>query len=226
MLLQFRKGNVALVCDVAKMYLRVKLAEKDKKFVRFFWRDLDQSRVDLPEVYEFNKVVFGLNSSSFLAQFVIQRDAEKYRKDYPQPAETILKSTFMDDSMDSVKSVEAGLSMHKDLSELYNSAGMHARKWVSNSKQIMEVIPVDDRASNLNLNEDTSLPIVKTLGLWWNANDDHFKYQVSEQLNGTKTTKRKWLSKVATLLDPLGFVSPFAIRALMLIQKNWVKGYD
>ena len=43
-LLQCRNGSVVLVCDVAEMYLQVELAERDKKYVRFLWRDMDQSR--------------------------------------------------------------------------------------------------------------------------------------------------------------------------------------
>ena len=80
-------------------------------------------------------MVFGLNSSPFFAQFVIQTNAEKHRKDLPRAAETILRSTYMDDSMDSMETVEARISLYKDLSELYNSAGMHARKWASNWKK-------------------------------------------------------------------------------------------
>ena len=128
--------------------------------------------------------------------------------------------------MDSVETVKAGISLYRDLSELDNSAGIHARKWASNSKQVIEMIPAEDRACSLKLNEDTFLPIVKTLGLWWNANDDNFKYKISEQNNDIHITKRKWLSKVAALFDPLGFSSPFTNRARILIQKMWLKGYN
>ena len=83
-LLLFRKGSVALVCDVAEMYLQVELVERDKKYVRFLWHDMDQSRS--PDVYEFNRVVFGLTSSPFLAQFVIQTHAKKHGKDFPRAA--------------------------------------------------------------------------------------------------------------------------------------------
>ena len=125
-LLLFRKGSVALICDVAEMYLQVELAKRDKKYVRFLWRDMDQSRSPDVYRYEFNRVVFGLTSSSFLAQLVIQTHAKKHMKDFPRGAETILRSTYMDDRMDSVETVEAGISLYKNLSELDNSAGMHA----------------------------------------------------------------------------------------------------
>ena len=39
-------------------------------------------------------------------------------------------------------------------------------------------------------------------------------------------TKRNFLKKIATLFDPLGFLSPSIIRAKMLMQEVWVQGVD
>ena len=91
-LLRFRKHPVALVCDIAEMYLRIEIAPEDRPFHRFLWRDLDQQKA--PEEYEFSRVVFGVNSSPFLAQFVTQHHSETHRTKYPLAAETALKSTY------------------------------------------------------------------------------------------------------------------------------------
>ena len=40
-LLRFQKYSVAVVCDVAEMYLCIQLAKKDRLNVRFLWRNLD-----------------------------------------------------------------------------------------------------------------------------------------------------------------------------------------
>ena len=39
-------------------------------------------------------------------------------------------------------------------------------------------------------------------------------------------TKRNFLSKIATLFDPLGLLAPFLIRAKMLMQEVWIHGLD
>lgn len=39
------------------------------------------------------------------AQFVVQESARRRQHQYPQAAETMLKSTYMDDSIDSVETV-------------------------------------------------------------------------------------------------------------------------
>ena len=40
-LIRFRRYPIALVCDIAEMYLRIKIYPKDQAFHRFLWRDLD-----------------------------------------------------------------------------------------------------------------------------------------------------------------------------------------
>ena len=44
----------------------------------------------MPDIYEFNWVIFGL-TSPFLAQYVTQMHAQMNCKEYPRAAETILK---------------------------------------------------------------------------------------------------------------------------------------
>ena len=92
-LLRFRRFPVAIVCDIAEMYLRISISPKDQPYHRFLWRGIDQDR--RPDVYEFDRVVFGMNSSPFLAQFVLQHHAKKNKPDFPLAAETIDKSTSL-----------------------------------------------------------------------------------------------------------------------------------
>ncbi|CAC5374178.1 unnamed protein product [Mytilus coruscus] len=82
------------------MYLRIKITSDDRPFHRLLWRSMKTEQV--PEEYEFNSVVFGVNSSPFQAQLVSRKHAEMMKDSYPRAAETVLKSTYMDDNMDSV----------------------------------------------------------------------------------------------------------------------------
>ena len=54
-----------------------------------------------PEVYEFERVVFGKKSVSFEAQYTIQEHARKHQNQFPAAAETVLESTYIEDLMDS-----------------------------------------------------------------------------------------------------------------------------
>ena len=123
-LLRFRRHPVALMCDIAEMYLRIEVAPKDRPYQRFLWRTLNQERA--PDEYEFNRVVFGVNSSPFQPQFVAQTHAEKHKDEFPMAAETVLKSTYMDDSMDSVVDESQGIKLYEESNQLWSKAGMQA----------------------------------------------------------------------------------------------------
>lgn len=62
--------------------------------------------------------MFGDHCSPFLAQFIAQEHARQLANEYPAAAETVLKSTYMDDSMDSVVTVEEGIELYRQLTEL------------------------------------------------------------------------------------------------------------
>ena len=109
--------------DIAEMYLRIQIPGAGRVYHRFLWRNCNQDKD--PEEYEFNRVVFGVTSSPFQAQFVIQKHADLYRSEYRMASETALKSTYMDDSMDSVTGVEKEIKLYHQLTTLWNKAGMH-----------------------------------------------------------------------------------------------------
>ena len=177
-----------------------------------------------PDVYEFDRVVFEVNSFPFYSQYVLQHHAKKHQGDFEQATETILKSTYMDDSMDSVLNEEQGIELYRQLSGLLSLAGMHARKWLFNSPNVLSAIPSQDRKSEVDLDRD-QLPSTKTLGVWWLA-EDIFTFKEHTPDSTIQYTKRTFLKKIATLFDPIGLLAPFTIRTKMLLQKMWTSGLD
>ena len=125
--------------------------------------------------YEFNRVVFGINSSPFQAKFVAQTHEEKHRDEFPMAAETVLNSTYMDDSMDSVADESQGIKLYEELNQLWSKAGMQAHKWLSNSTKVLERIPVGITALEVHI-ASNGLPMVKTLGVTWLPEEDVFTF--------------------------------------------------
>ena len=222
-LIRFRRNPVAVACDIKEMYLQVEIAESDRSKFRILWRDLDEARE--PEVYEFNRVVFGKNSAPMESQFVAQENAMRHQQQFPKAAETVLKSTYMDDSIDSVETDVEGIELYQQLDALWKLAGMQARKWISNSPEVVAATPENDRATELKLT-DSQDGVVKTLGLAWNSKDDTLAITSPECSSTIPLTKRNVLKRIAMLFDPLGLVSPFVIVAKMLLQELWSRGYD
>ena len=127
--------------------------------------------------------------------------------------------------MDSVQTEEQGRVLYNQLSKLLSKAGMHARKWLSNSPSVLADIQVEDRKAEVDLDR-SQLPCTKTLGVWWLADQDVFAFKETAPDDSMVYTKRNFLKKIATLFDPIGFLAPFTIRAKMLLQNMWTKGLD
>ena len=222
-LIRFRQKPIAVVCDIAEMYLQIQLKMEDREFHRFLWREPGCS--EPPSSYQFNRVVFGVSASPFLAQYVTQQHAEKLKSELPLAAEAVLSSTYMDDTMTSVWDVSEVKDLYQQLCRLWQSAGMYPRKWLSNSLEFLKSVPQEDRATQLQL-DDRELPSAKTLGVLWEAAEDHFTFNITRLQDENAMSKRLFLRMIATLFDPLGFLGPFIARAKMLFQTMWLEGYD
>ena len=140
-------------------------------------------------------------------------------------SETILKFTYMDDSLDSVQNDILGIQLYEQLSKLWGEAGMRTHKRLSNSEAVLNQIPPSDRMYEVNLDSDP-FPSAKTLGIMWLASEDVFTFVCHMGKQETQWTKQNFLSKIATLFDPLGLLSPFLIRAKILMQQLWLNGLE
>ena len=105
------------------------------------------------------------------------------------------------------------------------SADMPAREWLSNSERVLEKIPEEDRAAEVDLDKG-NLPSLKTLGVLWLAREDVFTYRVNPPDEKFQLTERNFLRKIAMLFDPLGFLVPYVIRTKILLQQMWISGLD
>ena len=224
-LVRFRKELVALVGDVSQMYHQLALTLEDRPLHRFLWRNMDQSKE--PEVYEFLRYVFGGCYCPFCAQYVWQKHADDHRAEYPLAAEAVKNSCYMDDLMPSVETVETAKEMRQQLTELGDKAGFHIRKWISQKPEVIMDIPEADRATKVDL-ENKEFPVTKTLGVVWIVQEDKFSFSFVPPPDELVLTKRNVLKKTASIYDPFGFLTPFVVRAKMLMQEAWIEalGWD
>ena len=217
-LLRFRRSSVAMVCDISEMYLQIQVRKEDRSWLRFLWK----AREGNEEMFEFKRIVFGLNASPFLAQLVARENSEKFKEIFPRAVEIIHKSTYMDDCLDSVASEHEALELQKQLVQIWAEAGMSAKKWLSNNTQINKMIPEDERSSQLQIKDDKDIK-VKTLGICWEAIPDVFTFTVKEMTDDI-LTKRRFLSIIAQIFDPLGLIAPVVVAAKIMMQQLWIKG--
>jgi hypothetical protein len=129
----------------------------------------------------------------------------------------------MDDAITSLCSTQEVIELRRQLAELLQKAGFIIRKWCSNSPEVQEEVPEEDRDVGIVDLEEADLPCIKTLGVRRDAAKDVLGFSHTEVILDV-VTKRTFLSVIAKLFDPLQLLAPFIIRAKMILQQSWISG--
>lgn len=189
-LLRFRQNKVALVADVEAMLHQVRVIESDRDVLRFLWwkgGDLSKS----PEEYRMCVHLFGATSSPCCAGKALQKTASdnevNIQDEVGQRALEIIRRCFyVDDYLASVESVNFATKVLQRLVNILSKGGFHLTKWLSNERQVLDSIEETERAPSLPISLD-ELPMERTLGVCWDAENDNFTFHVS--LRDKPTTK-------------------------------------
>ena len=194
--LRFRLHRVALTADVSKMYRVIELVPSDRDFHRFVWRRTPEEPL---QDYRMIRVTFGVSASSFVANMSLKQNALDFAVDYPQAAKVVEDSFYVDDGLTGANSIQDAIELHKQLQELFTKGGFLLRKWNSSEPAVLDHIPGDLE----ELNPTQQLPdpdqYTKTLGIEWNARQDHFRLTVAELPPITNITKQALVSDIAKI---------------------------
>ncbi|XP_067030628.1 uncharacterized protein [Acropora muricata] len=179
-----------------------------------------------PEVYEFQRLLFGNTASPFCSQYVLQTHAKTHALEFPEATRTVEESMYADEVLDSCEDVKSAQHLRRQLSALLAMAGFKLRKSSSNVPVVIEDIPKEGRLHTLELHKD-NVPKTKTLGVLWEAKTVVITFQMQQPLVDNKPlTKRNVFSAIASLFDPLQFLASITLRAKVLMQKVWMTGVD
>ena len=126
--------------------------------------------------------------------------------------------------METVEIANEAKEVRQQLTELGDKAGFHIRKWISQKSAVIMDIPKADRATKVDF-ERREFPVTKTLGVAWIAQEDKFSFSFVPPPEELVITKRNVLKKTASIYDPFGFLTPFVVRAKMLMQEAWMDAF-
>ena len=122
-------------------------------------------------------------------------------------AETLLHNFYVDDLLKSVESEEIAIQLIKDVSKMCVEGGFNPTKFICNRKAVLQSVPECHRRSGVkNTDLDGSLPEERALGIYWDIDKDTFKFKIN--LTEKSITRRRMLSIISSIYDPLGFVAP------------------
>lgn len=216
--LRFRTHRIAVNADIAKMYRMIQVQPQDFPLQSIKWR---QDPSEPLRTYELTTVTYGTSSAPYLATKCLQRLAEDGELSHPVASKVIKKDFYVDDMLTGVDTVEEGRQLVKEIIDLSDSANFTLRKWNSNRKSLLEIIPENLRDERTILKLDSSGSTIKTLGLAWEPDTDVFRFTFPSFNWAATITKRIVVSDVSRLFDPLGLVGPVIIQAKIFIQELW-----
>ncbi|XP_064644692.1 uncharacterized protein LOC135498364 [Lineus longissimus] len=92
-LLRFRRHRVAIIADIEKMFLQIRMNEGDRDSQRFLWRDMETDRE--PDVYRLTTVTFELSCSPFSSIQCIRDLASEIEDRFPKAASELKENMFV-----------------------------------------------------------------------------------------------------------------------------------
>ncbi|KAK4300422.1 hypothetical protein Pmani_027386 [Petrolisthes manimaculis] len=226
-LLRFRENKVAVCGDIQEMFHQVRVSPQHRDALRFLWWP-QGDLTTRPAVYRMNVHLFGGVWSPSCANFALQLTANDHEKDFsPEVIRTVLKNFYVDDCLKSVSCDDDAIALVEEVTRILLKGGFQIKKWLSNSKRVVESIPSADRGKKvMSLELEEGLPSESVLGLVWHMDKDSLGIQVRPKEKDY--TRRGLLSVMSSVYDPLGFVGPYILQAKKIFQDECRlrKGWD
>ena len=210
-LVQFRQGTYAVTADISKAFHRLIVNPEDRKFLKFLWQNFETNEL---LTYQFKVVLFGATCSPYLLQETLYTHLSQSVE-----GNKFVDKFYVDNYMNTYDNADELISDKVTLDNVMNEAFMPLQEWVSNNDHFNSLYQI-------------VVPVTQNvLGISWNPITDNMNVVVGESLTqetSWRFTKRKILSLVSSIYDPLGWVSPLTVRGKMFMQTLWKEkmGWD
>ena len=196
-LISFRFHQVTLSADIAKMYRQVQPDEEDKDFHRVFRKNQNDTEL---KTYRMTRVTYGIASSSYHSIRPLKALTDSCTNSNLRLA--INNDMYVDDLLRGASDVEHATQLQDEIIATLKTACFDIRKWTSSVSSLVERLPSSFRIK-------------------WSPLPDHFTFTVCLDKD-FPNTKRKLLSEVTKLFDPLGWLSPTTTQLKSFLKTLWM----
>ena len=215
-LLRFRKWPIAVVADIKAMFSQVFVDKRDQDAFRFLWHP-DDDLTEEPLDFRMRTHVFGAESSPCCAAYALRATAKDNLIGASEDVvSSVFRNVYADDVCCSYKSTDIAIDSTSQMRKLLKKGGFYLTKFLSNSVEVLESVPSEDRARDVHLN-DSGLPAQKALGVYWDSKCDCLLERVG--VRHRPCTRRGVMSTIAQTYDPLGLIQPFLLPAKQILQE-------
>ncbi|XP_055932060.1 uncharacterized protein LOC129962338 [Argiope bruennichi] len=208
---RFRVGKYGVISDIKKAFLQIGLQERDRPYLRFLWKD--RGKEGNIKILQHKRVVFGISSSPFLLGATLEFHLKNASYHLKETAQQLMRSFYIDNCVFSVNRKEELARFISESQALLSTSMFELRGW--------DHSPIEDKTEEMQ--EDRKVPV---LGLLWNLPKETISLDLKSLIKEGKgtITKRKILSTVHRIFDPIGFSCPVTLEPKSLLQECWKLG--
>ena len=173
--------------------------------------------------------LFGAVSSPGCANFGLKKAADLGKDKHGDDAARFVQDDFyVDDGLTSLPTVSDAIHLVQNTKQLCADYGIKLHRFASNSPEVLEAIPPEERAKCLeHVALDSNVhneAVERVLGIEWHIASDTFRFQI--KIRDRPITRRGILSAVSQVYDPLGFLSPVILVGRQILQDACKKQLD
>lgn len=198
-LIRFRRYQVALLCDIEKMFHQFHVFEADRDYLRFLWWKNGALNTE-PQEFQMKVHIFGATSSPGCANYGLKHLAKENESSFPLPSQIIMKDFYVDDGVTSTASNKEAIQLAQEVQTHCASGGLRLHKFVSNDKTVLESIPASERVSpqqafDLAFNDSK---LERALGIHWHIDSDTLRFRFRPNSQPAGVASYLWLHLFTT----------------------------
>ena len=218
-LLRFRFLKYVFATDIVKMYRQIEIPEHQWDLQRILWRPQNEEQIC---EYQLKTVTYGTRSAPFLATRTMIQMADENQNVRPLGSHCLRYYSYVDNIIGGSNTLSQAKDMVHELRQICTESCMPLQEWCTNTPELLNNIPRKEKIESLI---DIENQTIKVLGLQWDPKPYKdcytFKRAITDTYGQTAYTKRKVLSEIASIFDPLGLLIPLMISAKLFIRKLW-----
>lgn len=194
-IINWRFHRIAFIADVQKMYLQVKVDQRDIDMQRILWRADPTKPI---EDFALNRLTLGTSCAPFIAIRAVHQLAEDEKSKYPDAATVMINDSYVDDVISGGDDLPIVQKLQRELSHMMSAGGFELKKWASNVNEVLEQVPESDREVKLPV-ELNANDCIKALGIAWSTQmtrwvSNHLLFRIATRYSQNGLHYRLWQS--------------------------------
>ena len=194
--------------DIEQTFHSFHVNPQHRDFVCFLWYEGNTPQKSIIE-YQMKVHLFGNGQSSVVATYRLKKMASDGEDKFGETgAKLVHRNFYVDDGVTLLPTADQAIELVTTTQKMLAEANLQRHKMISNSIELMEAFPNEDRGKDLrafDLHCDP-LPPQHSLGVYWNLEKNAFTYKVDPA--DKPFTRRRVPSIVNSIYFPLGLAAP------------------